>query len=49
MGTLFASPGTAAAVLDRLLHHAHVITLRGASYRVRNRLVPPGLTKVKEG
>lgn len=39
-GTLFAGPGTAAALLDRLLHHAHVITLRGDSYRVRNRLVP---------
>lgn len=48
-GTLFASPSTAAAVLDRLLHHAHVITLRGDSYRVRNRLVPPVLTKAKEG
>lgn len=48
-GTLFANPSTAAAVLDRLLHHAHVITLRGDSYRVRNRLVPPGLTQVKEG
>jgi DNA replication protein DnaC len=40
-GTLFASPSTAAAVLDRLLHHAHVIALRGESYRIRNRLVPP--------
>ena len=40
-GTLFASPGTAAALLDRLLHHAHVITLRGDSYRVRNRMVQP--------
>jgi len=40
-GTLFASPSTAAAVLDRLLHHAHVIVLRGESYRIRNRLVPP--------
>jgi len=48
-GTLFASPGTAAALLDRLLHHAHVITLRGDSYRVRNRLVPPGLTRGREG
>lgn len=48
-GTLFASPGTAAAVLDRLLHHAHVITLRGDSYRIRNRLVPPRPTKGKEG
>ncbi len=43
-GTLFASPSTAAAVLDRLLHHAHVITLRGDSYRIRNRLVPPRTT-----
>lgn len=48
-GTLFASPGTAAALLDRLLHHAHIITLRGDSYRVRNRLVPPGLTRGREG
>ncbi len=48
-GTLFASPGTAAALLDRLLHHAHVITLRGDSYRIRNRLVPPNLTDAKEG
>lgn len=39
-GTLFASPSTAAAVLDRLLHHAHVIALRGESYRIRNRLLP---------
>ena len=46
-GTLFAGPGTAAALLDRLLHHAHVITLRGDSYRVRNRLVPPKPTEVK--
>lgn len=44
---LFASPSTAAAVLDRLLHHAHVITLRGDSYRVRNRLAPPQLIQDK--
>lgn len=48
-GTLFASPGTAVALLDRLLHHAHVITLRGDSYRVRNRLVPPRNTQTREG
>ncbi|MEW6663568.1 MAG: IS21-like element helper ATPase IstB [Bacillota bacterium] len=48
-GTLFASPSTAAALLDRLLHHAHVITLRGDSYRVRNRMVTPKLTLAKEG
>ena len=48
-GTLFASPGTAAALLHRLLHHAHVINLRGDSYRIRNRLVPPNPTDAKEG
>jgi DNA replication protein DnaC len=46
-GTLFTGPGTAAALLDRLLHHAHVITLRGDSNRVRNRLVPPRSTDAK--
>jgi len=40
-GRLFDSPSTAAAVLDRLLHHAHVIKLQGESYRIRNRMVPP--------
>lgn len=47
-GTLFASPATAAALLDRLLHHAHVITLRGDSYRVRNRVVPSKFAQAKE-
>lgn len=40
-GRLFDQPATAAAFLDRLLHHAHVISLRGDSYRVRHRLTPP--------
>lgn len=40
-GELFDKPSTAAAVLDRLLHYAHVISLRGDSYRVRHRLAPP--------
>lgn len=40
-GQLFGNPGTATAVLDRLLHHAHVIVLKGESYRVRSRLVKP--------
>jgi DNA replication protein DnaC len=38
---LFASPSTAAAVLDRLLHHAHVVSLKGHSYRLRSRWAPP--------
>jgi DNA replication protein DnaC len=40
-GRLFDQPATAAAFLDRLLHHAHVIALRGESYRIRHRLTPP--------
>ncbi len=40
-GQLFDQPATAAAFLDRLLHHAHVISLKGDSYRIRHRLVPP--------
>lgn len=42
-GELFDKPATAAAVLDRLLHHAHVISLKGDSYRVHHRLTPPRL------
>ncbi|NMA15578.1 MAG: ATP-binding protein [Clostridia bacterium] len=38
---LFTNMSTAAAVLDRLLHHAHVFNLRGDSYRVRHRLAQP--------
>lgn len=38
-GSLFTNTSTAAAILDRLLHHAHVFNLRGDSYRMRNRLI----------
>jgi hypothetical protein len=27
----------AAALIDRLIHHAHIITLKGKSYRLRER------------
>lgn len=40
-GSFFDNPAAAAAVLDRLLHHAHVISLKGDSYRIRHRLTPP--------
>lgn len=39
-GELFGNPGTATAILDRFLHHAHVIVLKGDSYRIRSRLMP---------
>ncbi len=34
---VFADQAVAAAMIDRVVHHADVLTLRGASYRLRNR------------
>jgi len=40
----------ATAMLDRLLHHAHVINIRGETYRLKGRMnagvlpVPPAAT-----
>jgi DNA replication protein DnaC len=34
-GTVFADPVVATAILDQLLHHSHVLTIRGDSYRLR--------------
>lgn len=34
-GEVFGDPGVATALLDRLLHHAIVIQIEGASYRLR--------------
>jgi DNA replication protein DnaC len=32
---VFGDPVVATAILDRLLHHSHVITIGGDSYRLR--------------
>jgi DNA replication protein DnaC len=44
-GDLFGHPVVAAALLDRLLHHAIVIQIEGASYRLRQHvdLIPENL------
>src|SRR3954467_10603818 len=44
-GDIFGSPVVAAALLDRLLHHAIVIQIEGASYRLRQHadLIPENL------
>lgn len=48
-GGVFGDPVVATAILDRLLHHSHVITIRGDSYRLRTKrragLVRDGLIK----
>jgi len=36
-GTVFGNPVVATAILDRLLHHSHVVTIRGDSYRLREK------------
>jgi DNA replication protein DnaC len=36
-GQVFGDPVVATAILDRLLHHSHVITIRGDSYRLREK------------
>jgi DNA replication protein DnaC len=36
-GTVFGDPVVATAILDRLLHHSQVVTIRGDSYRLREK------------
>jgi DNA replication protein DnaC len=36
-GAVFGDAVLATAILDRLLHHSHVITIRGDSYRLREK------------
>ncbi len=32
--TVFGDPLVATGILDRMLHHSHVVTIRGESYRL---------------
>jgi hypothetical protein len=36
-GTVFGDPVVATAILDRLLHHSHVVTIRGDRDRLREK------------
>lgn len=36
-GEIFGDTVIATAILDRLLHHSHVVTIRGESYRLREK------------
>jgi hypothetical protein len=51
-GAVFGDPVVATAILDRLLHHSHVITIRGDSYRLKEKprsglLQKPAATEAK--
>lgn len=41
MGSVFGDPVVATAILDRLLHHSTVITIRGDSCRLREKPIRP--------
>jgi DNA replication protein DnaC len=51
-GTVFGDAVVATAILDRLLHHSHVITIRGDSYRLREKrrsgLIKPAILNPQE-
>jgi len=51
-GAVFGDPVVATAILDRLLHHSHVLTIRGDSYRLREKrrsgLIKPTLNSQQE-
>ncbi|WP_244497385.1 ATP-binding protein, partial [Ensifer sp. Root954] len=48
-GAGIGDPVVATAILDRLLHHSHVITIRGDSYRLREKRRSGLLQKVHDG
>lgn len=48
-GQVFGDAVAATAILDRLLHHSQVLTIRGDSYRLREKLRSGLLAKVPPG
>jgi hypothetical protein len=47
-GKLLNDVPTAGAILDRFLHHAHVIAITGKSYRVKEAPVVAGTKKQRK-
>lgn len=39
-GTIFGDEVIAAAILDRLLHHSHIVAISGPSYRTKDKRPP---------
>jgi DNA replication protein DnaC len=40
-GEVFGDPVVAAAMLDRLAHHADILSLKGESYRLKDKRLGP--------
>ena len=47
-GEVLGDPVVATAVLDRLLHHSHVLTIKGDSYRLKEKR-RAGVIPIREG
>ncbi len=47
-GEVLGDPVVATAVLDRLLHHSHVLTIKGESYRLKEKR-RAGVIPIREG
>ena len=48
-GRIFEDSVMATAILDRLLHHSHVVYITGKSYRMKNYQPSPNAECIKEG
>ncbi|WP_279385997.1 ATP-binding protein [Schnuerera ultunensis] len=45
---IFGSPTIANAILDRLLHHSHIISIKGPSYRIQSKIQYLDNNRVKD-
>lgn len=45
---IFGSPTIANAILDRLLHHSHIISIKGQSYRIKSKMAYMDKNKTQE-
>jgi DNA replication protein DnaC len=43
LGSVLGDDVLTAAILDRLLHHAHVISINGPSYRLKDHMATEGV------
>ena len=48
-GSIFTDEQMAAAMIDRLVHHGHLLAFEGQSYRLTHALMRKGMTKMMEG
>ena len=47
-GEVFGDEVIAGAILDRLLHHSHIIAVQGESFRMRDKLTTKGVDRASK-